>query len=369
MGLQIGERSTMNDFNLSRLTLVMPTYNRPKYAERAIKFWGSTNVNLIVLDGSKDPIPTSLTDFLPTNITYQHLQLGWTERILVGAKQSNTPYTALVSDDEFYLPNSIVECLNELESNSELISVIGHVIRFKLSSNKLYFHRDYKNFADADVCQDNPIERVANHLFPYRMTSLWAIIRTSAFIKNALVAQECSRLPNASSFELGFEIANSYQGKSRVLPILHWMRSSENPPNWNTETISTHRWWPAGKQSEDFIKKAIAVEQILTGRRISKIEPIADSILYSGINSYCKNELRKSISTGRRFRTSVRKLIGLLMKDHQIYNIKNSLAKLMNMKILKDRWMDLPSVLETLDVDGIKFSEDAISLTLKVISE
>ena len=345
----------------------MPTYNRPKYAERAIKFWGSTNVNLIVLDGSKDPMPTSLINFLPTNIMYQHLQLGWTERILLGAKQSNTPYTALVSDDEFYLPNSILECLNELETNSELISVIGHVIRFTLSSNELYFRRDYKNFADADVCEDDPIERVAKHLLPYRMTSLWAIIRTDAFIKNALVAQECSRLPNASSFELGFEIANSYQGKSRVLPVLHWMRSSENPPNWNTETISTYRWWPAGKLSEDFIKTATAVEQILTGRRISKLEPISDSILYSGINSYCKNELQKSISKERRIRTLVRKLIGLLVKDYQIYNVKNSLAKLINLKILKDRWMHLPSVLETLDVDGIKFSEDAIYLTLKAI--
>ena len=345
----------------------MPTYNRPKYAERAIKFWGSTNVNLIVLDGSKDPMPTSLINFLPTNIMYQHLQLGWSERILLGAKQSNTPYTALVSDDEFYLPNSIVECLNELETNTELISVIGHVIRFILSSNELYFRRDYKNFADADVCEDDPIERVAKHLFPYRMTSLWAIIRTDAFIKNALVAQECSRLPNASSFELGFEIANSYQGKSRVLPVLHWMRSSENPPNWNTETISTYRWWPAGKLSEDFIKTATAVEQILTGRRISKLEPISDSILYSGINSYCKNELQKSISKERRIRTLVRKLIGLLVKDYQIYNVKNSLAKLINLKILKDRWMHLPSVLETLDVDGIKFSEDAIYLTLKAI--
>jgi glycosyltransferase domain-containing protein len=347
----------------------MPTYNRPRYAERAIKFWGSTNINLIVLDGSKDPMPTSLINFLPTNITYQHLQLGWTERILLGAKQSNTPFTALVSDDEFYLPNSIAECLNELEANSELISVIGHVIRFTLTSNELYFRRDYKNFADADVCEVNPIERVTNHLLPYRMTSLWAIIRTDAFIKNALVAHECSRLPNASSFELGFEIANSYQGKSRVLPVLHWMRSSENPPNWNTETISTHRWWPTGKLSDDFIKIATEVEQILTGRRISKIEPITDSILYLGIDSYCKNELKKSSSTKRRIRIWVRKLIGLLFKDYQIYKVKNLFAKLINLKILEVQWTNLPSVLETLEVDGIKFSEDAISLTLKAIGK
>lgn len=359
----------MNDFDLSKLTLVMPTYNRTKYAERAIKFWGSTNVNLIVLDGSKDKMPSSLIDFLPKNITYQHLQLGLTERILLGAKQSNTLYTALVSDDEFYLPNSIVECINELETNSELISVIGHVIRFKLSSKELYFMRDYINFGDADVFENNPIERVENHLFPYRMTSLWAIIRTNAFIKNALVAQECSRLPNASSFELGFEIANSYQGKSRVLPVLHWMRSSENPPNWDTDTISTYGWWPAGKQSEDFIKTAITVEQILTGRSIPNPEPISDSILYLGFNSYCRNELKKSITTERRIRTPVRKLIGLLVKDYQIYNIKNSLAKFINLKMLRDRWMNLHSVLETLDVDRIAFSEDSLSYTLKAIGE
>ena len=336
----------------------MPTYNRPKYAERAIKFWSSTNVNLIVLDGSKDSMPTSLIDFIPTNITYQHLQLGWTERILLGAKQSNTPYTALVSDDEFYLPNSIVECINELETDSELISVIGHVIRFKLSSKELYFMRDYKNFADADVFENNPIKRVENHLFPYRMTSLWAIIRTNAFIKNALVAQECSRLPNASSFELGFEIANSYQGKSRVLPVLHWMRSSENPPNWNTETISTYGWWPAGKQSEDFIKTAIAVEQILTGYLIKNSAQTPGSILFVGFDSYSKNKRAKLTQGRNRIRPIIRKVIGLGFNDAKIYNIKNRMAKVLNLQFLDDRWLDLPTLLNALHSDGIQASED-----------
>ena len=370
----------MKDFDLSGLTLVMPTFNRPKFAERAIKFWSATNVNLIVLDGSKDPMPASLIDFLPTSITYQHLQLGWTERILLGAEQSNTPYTALVSDDEFYLPNSIVECMNELEADSELVSVIGHVIRFKQSSKEFFYRRDYKNFTTADVCENDPIERVANHLFPYRMTSLWAITRTSVFIKNALVAQKCLKLPNASSFELGFEISNSYQGKSKVLPVLHWMRSSENPPLWNTKTVSVNEWWPIGKESENFMKTAEEVEQILTGRCIVNLQLASESILYLGINSYCKNEIQKSIlvekriqtsfrKLKKRIRTSFRKLIGLLVMDYKIYNIKNSVAKLINLKILEDRWMNLPSVLESLSADGIEFCEDALSLTLRVLSE
>jgi hypothetical protein len=259
--------------------------------------------------------------------------------------------------------------MNELEADSELVSVIGHVIRFKQSSKELFYRRDYKNFTTADVCENDPIERVANHLFPYRMTSLWAIIRTSAFIKNALVAQKCSKLSNASSFELGFEISNSYQGKSRVLPVLHWMRSSENPPLWNTKTVSVNEWWPIEKESENFMKIAEEVDQILTGQCIVNLQLVSKSILYLGINSYCKNEIQKSILVERRIRTSFRKLIGLLVTDYKIYNIKNSVAKLINLKILEDRWMNLPSVLESLSADGIEFCEDALSLTLRVLSE
>jgi len=172
--------------------------------------------------------------------------------------------------------------------------------------------------------------------------------------------QECSRLPNASSFELGFEIANSYQGKSRVLPVLHWIRSSENPPNWNTETISIYEWWPSGKQSEDFIKTATTVEQILTGYPIKNPDQMFKSVLFVGIDSYCKNQRRELAQKRNRIRLVIRKIIGLGFSDARVYNIKNRMAKFLNLQFLDDRWLELPALLDSLNSQGIKASEDSL---------
>jgi hypothetical protein len=119
------------DFDLSAITLVMPTYNRHRYVERSINFWQSKNINLVILDGSKTPLNRKTTNSIPKNIQYFNIQTSWTERILTGAQLSNTPYTALINDAEFYLPASIANCIEELNNNNELVSVIGNVIKFK----------------------------------------------------------------------------------------------------------------------------------------------------------------------------------------------------------------------------------------------
>ena len=51
----------MIDFsNLQKLTIVILTYNRPKYLKRTIKYWLNYNIKLLIIDGSDfkldDPI-------------------------------------------------------------------------------------------------------------------------------------------------------------------------------------------------------------------------------------------------------------------------------------------------------------------------
>ena len=144
------------------------------------------------------------------------------------------------------------------------------------------------------------------------------------------------------------------------------MRSSENPPNWNTETISTYGWWPTGKQSEDFIKTAIAVEQILTGRRIVNSDSISNSILYLGIESLLRNENKKVI--GRiEIRKIIRRILGLKVSDATIYRFKNLVAQFLNLKALDDRWIPVKEVLKSLSTDEIDFSEECLMSIVPLI--
>jgi hypothetical protein len=345
----------------------MPTYNRPKFAERAILFWARTNINLVVLDGSRIPLDRRITEFLPNNIQYHNIQRSWTERILLGAQLSTTPYTALVNDDEFYLPGSLVNCVVELDKNKELVSVIGHVLKFKVVGKDVFFMRAYKDFSVADVSSNIPLERVTSHLNPYNMSSLFAICRTNVFLNNALVAHECSKLSLPASFELGFEIANSFQGKSKVIPILYWLRSTENPPLWPTKTISTAKLLQDILEGDDFKLIASNVQKILD-HEMAKNDHILETILYIGLNSYLSHISNKRIKKWRMsFRafirivqTSLRKTIRSLISDKSIYALHGWLSIHSKFFVPGVKWESIPNLLDLLQEEGIYVSENSL---------
>ena len=85
----------------------MPTYNRQNYALRAIRFWSGTEVQLIVIDGSPEPISKDIVKDFPDNIRYISDSSSWTNRMKLGSEKCSTEYSALISDDEFYLPSSL----------------------------------------------------------------------------------------------------------------------------------------------------------------------------------------------------------------------------------------------------------------------
>lgn len=354
-------------FNLSELTLVMPTYNRPKFAERAILFWAKTNVNLIILDGSKIPLEGRITNLLPDNIRYHNIQKSWTERILLGAQTSTTPYTALVSDDEFYLPDSLEACMLELNKDKELVSVIGHVLKFRVIGKDVFFMRAYKDFSLADVSSNIPLERVMNHLNPYNMSSLFAVCKTDVFLNNSLVAHECSDLPLPASFELGFEIANSFQGKSKVLPILYWLRSTENPPAWNSKTISTADLLQDVLKDPDFTVIASNVQKILNFE-IAESDQVSETILYTGLNSYLLHILNKRNEKWRKPIRALRRMVKVfliktirsLISEGRIYGLRYWLSIHFKLSMFKMNWEPIPNQLSLLHQEGIFVSEHSL---------
>jgi glycosyltransferase domain-containing protein len=278
---------------LNNLTLLMPTFNRQRYAKRAIDFWSNTDVNLIVLDGSPNPIESEFTSKLSKQINYIQNQESWIDRIVLGSNLSETTYTMLICDDEFYLPSALKLLIRELNLNKHINTVTGLAVAFYPYANTLFFRRIYREFKNASVQLDDPIKRVVHHMKPYAVTSLYGMNRTQVFRKNIEVAKICSILPDPASFELGFEIANSYQGKTKVIPVISWLRSMENPPIWNTKAIQTHTWWIDRDNDQDLENASSATETALRLRGDYNNE-LEEQVLYIGLSRYVCNFVQNS---------------------------------------------------------------------------
>ena len=307
---------------LSRLTLVMPTYNRHKYALRAIRFWSNTDVQLIVIDGTPEPLSAEIVKEFPDNITYISDSSSWTNRMKIGAERSSTEFSALISDDEFFLPSSLIELIQVLDDQQSVVSAIGHVLRFRPYKKSVLYQYSYPEFKTASIFDKEPALRVQKHLHPYRVVSLYAVIRTDCFRKNIAVADICSRFPNSASFEVGFEIANAYQGEIIVLPVISWLRSNENPPLWNSKTVSIYDWWSKEKNSNSFFDAALSVQKILGSEINLELNDRSGTILHNGFEAYSFNQSKVTPSLKSQATRNLKKKIRAQVSNELVFGFK-----------------------------------------------
>lgn len=232
---------------LSRLTLIMLTYNRQEYALRNMAYWSSMPVTLIVVDGSQEAINNEKLLEYGSNIKYYHKPESLYERIRFVIGKQNTEYTALLGDDEFYSPTAISKCIQRLDANKELVSCIGRCLAFYEINGVVKGYPDILEQENYSVMNDEPFERMTAHLNPYTPSTIYSITRT----KQWNLAMSCAFLKEYAVYTIGeriFEAVNAFLGKSTVIPELMWYRSKEQEGIRNTD-ISLNRdlffyqWW------------------------------------------------------------------------------------------------------------------------------
>ena len=118
----------MNNKNsnfLSKLTLIMPTYNRQSYVLRNINYWNKTGIKLIILDASQNPINKKLLESFEIDITYIHKSnSSFDDRILESFVHIKTKYAQLIGDEDFYISSAITSCINELEKRKLIDALV-----------------------------------------------------------------------------------------------------------------------------------------------------------------------------------------------------------------------------------------------------
>lgn len=221
---------------------MMPTFNRQTFAIRNMRFWSGSQVQLHVLDGSAAPIDSRQRDF-GTNIHYHHMPLSFEERLAQGAGMIDTDYTAMVGDDEFFVPSALEACIAELDADPLLSSCIGRALRFVTLDSNVLASPAYVEMAGYTVDQDSGIRRMIHHMHPYRVSSCYAVMRRNVW-REAVGLMAARRFEHYAVPELQVELAAAYHGKSKVIPRLMWLRNGENPPVWSAGTQQRFPdWW------------------------------------------------------------------------------------------------------------------------------
>ena len=218
--------------NFSELTIVCCTYGRPKYVGRLIKYWQIyfKDAKIYILDGSNQKLEDKYLNTIKEDINYIHMQNASIFKRYTYIKNIlKTKYFQLVADDELFTNTGIKNCLEFLENNPSYSSCCGKMILFTpLLKKEVFALSPYNLYSNEDSVRS---QRVKSWLEYSQPNTIYSITRSENYIK---ILNECLKInekifskPENFLEEL-IEIGLVYQGKTKIINELMWLRSIEN---------------------------------------------------------------------------------------------------------------------------------------------
>lgn len=151
-----------------------------------------------------------------------------------------------MSDDEFFVKDSILQCIKFLDKNLDYVSCSGTAIGFKKTfSNKAIFKEIYPRLYRYQISDESPRDRIINHFSKYICSSIYGVVRLNNFNKFINEIEYASTTCTETT-EVWFQASIAFSGKIMVLPNLFWFRCVSNPPvddiQWN-RSIKFFHWY------------------------------------------------------------------------------------------------------------------------------
>ena len=131
---------------IPKCTIIIPTYNRPKYLKRILSYYNGFEENfyIIVADSSSDKNKEinkkNVLLFLDLNVQYcddYSSKINPYYKISDALNYVNTKYSVLCADDDFITVNGICKSVDFLEKNLDFSCAHGHYISFYFKTNKI----------------------------------------------------------------------------------------------------------------------------------------------------------------------------------------------------------------------------------------
>ena len=213
----------------SKLTIFIPTYERPDFVRRQCAYWAGSGFKILILDGSAEPSVQSDVYGVDKNISYFHEPVSFRERLAKAAELFDTPYIAMLADDDLYFKAGLDECVSFLDQHDDFTTVFGRALAFSTGRySRVISTRAYDGLRDYAVDSDHAIERLGYHMENYIPSLMYAVSRGESW-RYAAAFQAERQFSFWAQAEVQLEMALSVLGKSKVLSVPLWLRSRESP--------------------------------------------------------------------------------------------------------------------------------------------
>ena len=230
------------------MTIVILTYDRPKYLKRTLNYWLSYDVKVLILDGSNAKFEDPCLQ--KKNIKYIHDQRSVNDRFISSINYIDTEFMIVSCDDEFYLPSALLKCVEFLSMDSSFSCCGGRAVGFRTKDEKILGIRQYPKLRS--LCLDHNIsaDRIFKHFSSYVPAHFFSVIRAKKW-KTICSYVFKKKYSCYASFEMQMEFLIMVSGKSKIISELMWMRNNEVARIDTELETPLEKWWYDKKHEKE----------------------------------------------------------------------------------------------------------------------
>jgi glycosyltransferase domain-containing protein len=282
---------------LDKITLIIPTFDRPHYLLRLLRFYKSYGfpMRIIILDSSTKPFENRELEDLLKSDRIEYLKFDSdilvTPKIGKGLERISTPYSVICADDDFVVPLAVEQCLAFMEKHPDYSVAQGLQCSHRLikgKKGKIEFDWTPGGCLAQSVDFENPAERLKHHLSNYSTSTFYGVHETKTLL--SIFKQALSTTSHGRLVEILLTALTLIEGKMAILPLFYGSRESGN--------ISIERTYGAGDRPYFYIpwssflaadtykeeyKKAVSC---LSGNLQKQTGLDADSSIKEALDSY-----------------------------------------------------------------------------------
>ena len=180
---------------VKHLTLVVPTYNRPRRLRRLLEYYREANWNhqIVVVDSSANGGATENARTVEElgndlELRYETVATEWVglRKLVYGVSIIRTPYVVFCADDDILVPTSVELCCSFLRDNSDFAAAMGKNVFFSVTTNSDDGEWSFKILwaqSPPSLEVSSPTARLSQHLADYRPT-FYAVHRRQQVLEN-----------------------------------------------------------------------------------------------------------------------------------------------------------------------------------------
>ena len=283
-----------------RLSVVIPSFNRPNFLLRCIKFLVSYKlpIQLIILDSSEKKFENiELNNLIKEfNIIVKKFSadIFIVKKIAKGCEFINTDYSVLIADDDLLCPMALLKCVDFLDTNPDYSSAQGlhfnhtnYEETIKSGFNEFQLYPKGKSVIDEK--SSNRIKKYLtgkSHNYPY-----YSVQKTKDF---KLIWENTNRY--ADDWELGEYFPSCMSlifGKMKVLPLFY---SSREPTIYDP---GAHRRYKRTMSNDKIFKASRGLANFLNQYEDISLSD-AEKLFFNYFLTEKKKKLRKKKKHQRR---------------------------------------------------------------------